>query len=321
MDKKDLIFKEEFLERYEGNPIIRPADYPGAEAIFNCAQTVYNGETILLCSVRPQGDERPYIQVARSKDGINFKFDEKPLIKMSEVPFIKGLDWWVIDPRITYFPEEDVYYIIRPGSSGVGTMSILGKTKDFKEYEDIEIIAMPENRVPCLFPEKINGMYYRLDRPYTNASAPSNEAYHANIWISESPDLIHWGRHRLVLKSWAHWNPVKIGPTPPIKTTDGWLEIIHGVSTGPEGQRYSLGAVLLDLNEPGKVIGKCNKFILTPDADYEYRGQCPGVVFSCGAIADTEEDRLRVYYGAADTSICLATGSLSKIIEECKRNK
>lgn len=310
-----MIFSEKLLKRYEGNPILKPADFPGVEAIFNCGQAMYKGETILLCSICPEGEERPYIKVARSKDGINFKFDEKPLITMSEE--FSRYDTWVIDPRLTYFPEEDTYYIMRPASSDLGTAAILGKTKDFETYEDIEIIALPSNRVPCLFPEKINGNYARLDRPYVAAPTPLPLNYCAHIWYSESPDLVFWGKHRFVMKPWAKWNPVKIGPTPPIKTKDGWLEIIHGVSSGPQGHRYSLGAVLLDLEDPTKVIGKCPGTILTPDADYEYRGVCPGAIFSCGAIADYEEDRLRVYYGAGDSCLCLATGSLSKIVEAC----
>ena len=127
-------------------------ELPGVEAIFNCGQAMYKGETILLCSICPVGEERPYIKVARSKDGINFKFDEKPLITMSEE--FARYDTWVIDPRLTYFPEEDTYYIMRPASSDLGTAAILGKTKDFETYEDIEIIALPSNRVPCLFPRK-----------------------------------------------------------------------------------------------------------------------------------------------------------------------
>ncbi len=313
-----LLYGEELLKRYEGNPILKPADFPGVEQLFNCGQTMYNGETILVVAICPEGQERPYIKVARSKDGVNFTFDEKPLIVQNENPPFKDIDTWAIDPRVTYFPEEDTYYIMRPASSGYGTACILGKTKDFESYEDIEVIALPNNRVPCLFPEKINGKYMRLDRPYSAGPTPSNMNYHANIWLSESPDLIYWGKHRPVLKPWAKWNPVKVGPTPPIKTKDGWLEVIHGVAGTPQGHRYYIGAILLDLEDPTKIIGKCKSPILAPDADYEFKGVCPGVVFTCGAIADEEKDELRVYYGIADTAIGLATGSLSKIIEACK---
>lgn len=314
-------FKEKGLFRCEKNPLITPADYPGAAAVFNCGQTMYKGQTILLCAIVPYNGGSPFIHVARSDDGINFKFDEKPFIMQSKLPHIKELDYWPIDPRVTYFPEEDVYYIMRPGNSDAGCVAFLGKTHDFVTYEDIDVIALPNNRVPSLFPEKINEMYYRLDRPYVFVSDPHNINQRAFIWVSESPDLIHWGRHRVLLKPWANWNAIKIGPTPPIKTDEGWLEIIHGVTGSCSGQRYSLGAILLDLNDPTNVIGRCDEPILCPDREYECAGKAPNVVFACGAIADLDQDRLRVYYGAADTSICLATGSISDIIAMCKNGR
>mgnify|MGYP001411954220 CR=1 FL=1 len=208
---------------------------------------------------------------------------------------------------------------MRPGNSPSGCVAFLGKTADFETYEEIEVIALPHNRVPCLFPEKINGYYARLDRPYTLISDPHNYNQMGHIWISYSPDLIHWGRHRLVMKPWIHWNGSKIGPTPPIKTTEGWLVIIHGVQPSCAGLRYSIGATLLDLEDPSKVIGQANGPLLTPDTPYEFMGRTPNVVFPCGAIADYELDRLRVYYGGADTCIGLATGSISEIVDICKK--
>ncbi|MBE5040877.1 glycoside hydrolase family 130 protein [Ructibacterium gallinarum] len=314
-----MLYEEKGLFRYENNPIIKPSDYPGADAVFNCGQTMYGDTTILLCAIKMKDGSMPFMHVARSNDGVNFKFDPKPFITQSKLPHIHDLDGWPIDPRITYFPEEDTYYIMRPGNSDAGCVAFLGKTKDFETYEDIDVIALPNNRVPCLFPEKINGMYYRLDRPYVLLDDPHNYYQRGYIWISESPNLIHWGRHRILLKPWAPWNGIKIGPTPPIKTDEGWLEIIHGVSSSCSGQRYSLGAILLDLNDPTKIIGKCNDYLITPDREYEYNGIVPNVIFSCGAIADYKDDRLRVYYGAADTSIGLATGSISEIIAMCKK--
>ena len=235
------------------------------------------------------------------------------------MPNIKELDNWPIDPRITYFEEEETYYIMRPVNSDAGCVAFLGKTKDFITYEDIDVISLPNNRVPCLFPEKISGYYVRLDRPYALIKDPHSQPQSGYIWISYSPDLIHWGQHRLLIKPWASWNYVKIGPTPPIKTEEGWLVIVHGVSASCSGQRYSLGAILLDLNDPSKVIGRAKSYILAPDRDYEYMGSVPNVVFACGAIADYDEDRLRVYYGVADHSICLATGSMSELVDICKK--
>jgi len=314
------MLREEFgLKRYEGNPIISPKDFPGASAVFNCGQTMYKGKTILLLAVKLRHVATPMMHVAESEDGIHFTIRKEPFITRSTKEHITHLDCWPIDPRVTYFEEDDVYYIMRPGNSDAGCVAFLGKTKDWETYEDIEVISLPNNRVPCLFPEKINGEYVRLDRPYSLINDPHNIPQSGYIWISYSKDLIYWGKHRLVLKPWTHWNWGKIGPTPPIKTKEGWLTIIHGVSNSCSGACYSLGAVLLDLNDPSKVIGKANGYILTPDMPYETNGIVPNVVFSCGAIADYEQDRLRVYYGAADTCIGLATGSISEIIDICKK--
>ena len=307
-----MVDKHQMLEKYEGNPIISPKDFPGADAVFNCGQTMYEGKTILLLSIILSGDPTPRIHIAESSDGINFTIHPEPFITRAEEEPFRSLDFWVIDPRVTRI--GDTYYIVRPGNSDKGVISLLEKTTDFKSRELIDIIALPDNRVPCLFPEKIDGSYVRLDRPY----APGAPDTHGHIWISYSPDLIHWGHHRFLIgPSWAMWNSYKVGPTPPIKTDKGWLVIIHGVAKSCAGVRYSLGALLLDLKDPSKIIGKTEEYILTPDKTYEFQGNIPNVVFSCGAIADYEEDRLRIYYGAADTCIGLATGSLSYIVDAC----
>ena len=313
---------DHFMTRYEGNPILSPRkDMPEADALFNCGQTMYKGKTILLVAVVLKNNPMPRMHVAESDDGINFTIRKEPFITKSNLPHVGPYDNWPIDPRITYFPEEDVYYIMRPGGSDSGCVAILGKTKDWETYEDVDLIALPSNRVPCLFPEKINGMYARLDRPYTLIPDPHHEKQNGHIWISYSPDLIFWGKHRLLLKPWCHWNGVKIGPTPPIKTPEGWLVIIHGVKGSCSGARYSLGAMLLDLNDPEKITGKMNSYIITPDMEYEFNGRTPNCIFSCGAIADLEIDRLRIYYGAADTCIGLATCKLSDIIQACKEGR
>lgn len=306
-----MYMKEFGLHRYENNPIITPQDIEGSYATFNCGQTMYKGKTILLVAAQMKTDPIPRMYVAESEDGINFKIRKEPLITQSKNPIIRDLDTWPIDPRITYIPEDDMYYIMRPINSDWGCSAVLGRTKDFETYEDLEIIALPHNRVPSLFPGKINGLYARIDRPYDGR----NEG---RMWISFSPDLKYWGGYRPLLKQYTIWNYTKIGPTPPIKTKDGWLVIIHGVSTSCADSRYSLGAMLLDLEDPTKVIGKTMSPILTPDAPYEYMGTVPNVIFSCGAIADEEKDEIRVYYGAADTYIALATGKLSEIIRMCK---
>lgn len=307
-----MYIREKGLYRYENNPIITPMDFPDAQATFNCGQTMYKGKTILLVAIQMQTDPVPRIHVAESTDGIHFDIRKEPFITKSKVPHIHDYDTWPIDPRVTYVPEDDMYYIMRPVNSPWGCAAVLGRTKDFEEYEELDFIALPHNRVPCLFGGKVNGQYVRLDRPY-------NGGQEGRIWISFSNDLIHWGEYRPLLEPFTLWNFEKIGPTPPVKTKDGWFSLIHGVTTSCTGSRYSVGGLLLDLDDPRKIIGKTISPILTPIMPYEYIGTVPNVVFPCGFIADEEDDTLRLYYGAADTYIGLATGKLSEIIDMCKK--
>ncbi|MCK4308193.1 glycoside hydrolase family 130 protein [candidate division WOR-3 bacterium] len=317
------MFYEEFiLKRHPENPIIKPADFPDAEAIMNPGQTVYNGKTILLVSVFHRsgyyrGKRGATTHVAESTDGIHFEINPEPFLQRPDKEPYKSLDQGPIDTRIT--KVEDTYYIIHPGGGSWGCVGLLGKTKDFKRHEYIEVITLPDNRVPCLFPEKINGKYYRVDRPYR--IIPDNLHKFGNMWISSSPDLIHWGCHRPLLKAeeGAGWDGVKIGPTPPIKTEAGWLMITHGVSQSCTGHRYRLGALLMDLENPVKIVGKTRSHILAPYEQYEQCGKVPNVVFTCGAISDYDKDQIRVYYGGADTCIGLATGSLSELVDACLR--
>ena len=295
---------EKIFHRNENNPLIAPKDVEGGLATFNCAQTVYNGKTILLLPIQRMDEQVPSIHIAESDDGIHFDIHKEPFIKRSEQFY--ELDHWPIDPRVSYIPEDDMYYIMRPMNSSWGVCANLLRTKDFKEVEEMGIVSLPHNRVPCLFQGKINGRYARLDRPYAGGGSGGN------IWISYSDDLLHWGDHRPFMKPYTNWSADKIGPTPPIKTKYGWLEIYHGVKM----YRYSLGAVLLDLDDPSKIIGKLKSPILTPNETYEYQGHAyQPTVFSCGAIVEEKKDEVRVYYGASDCAIGLATAKLSELID------
>jgi len=321
-----MIHSEFLLHRHPDNPIIKPADFPGgADGVRNCGQTMLGAETILLVSVDHRGDGYRGIQgrtthVARSRDGLRFQIDPEPFFQTvtpDKDPLYSQLDRHPIDTRVTKI--DDWYYICRPGggwSGAWGCCVLLNRTRDFKTHENLGVIGLPSNRGASLFPERIKGAYAKLDRPY-NAGAASEDG---NLWISYSPDLVHWGRFKPVLHcGYATWAWHKIGPTPPIKTREGWLEIIHGVTSSCAGRRYLIGAVLLDLEDPSIVIGKTMSYLLAPLAWYEQNGRVPNVVFPCGAIADHGQDRLRVYYGAADTSVCLATGSISEIVDACKK--
>ena len=301
------MYYEEFnLKRHPENPLIKPCDFPGAEAILNPGQTIFDGKTILLVSIihrsdHYRGKQGVTTHVAESTDGIHFK--------INPAPFIQGMD-----TRITRIGDD--YYIIYPAPSTWGTFAMLSRTRDFNNIEYMETISLPDNRIPCLFPEKINGKYMRVDRPYR--VAPNDFHEFGNLWLSSSPDLIHWGCHRPLLRpGYTRWAQTKIGPTPPIKTEAGWLMIIHGVSRSCTGHRYALGAILMDEKDPTKILGKTKSHILAPYEQYELCGTVPNVVFSCGAIPDYDKDQIRVYYGCSDTCIGLATGSLSELVNAC----
>ena len=308
----------QIFKRHEGGPLLHVKDFPGKAQIYNPAPVQYGEETILLVSVvehaatKGFGRDVGQTRVARSSDGINFELSEENFIGTQAL----GEPWeryhHFIDNRVTKI--GDWFYIITPVmvqgfDSPIG---MLGRTKDFKTYERIETVTQPKNRGASLFPEKINGKYYKLDRP------GGGDGGDGDIWISSSPDLVNWGEFKPVLAAgYRFWNVQKIGPTPPIKTKDGWLDIIHGVFTPAGGTYYYIGAILLDLKEPWKVIGKTNSYLMMPEEPWEQHGNCDNTIFPCGAIADYDKDQIRLYYGACDYAICLATGSLSETVDAC----
>lgn len=313
-------FKCELLKRHDTNPVITPAAFPGAYAVFNPGQTTYDGKTLLLVPVAHNASDKSRFgqditaHVATSSDGVRFEINPEPLFKRSTVPPFSTVREQCIDFRITKI--EDTYYVIHPGCGPWGTLGILAKTKDWKSLENIDIISLPDNRMPCLFPEKINGKYYRFDRPYR--VIPNDHHEFGNLWLSSSPDLIHWGSYRPLLKpGYSHWNSTKIGPTPPVRTPKGWFSLVHGVIGTCAGYRYSIGGLLLDLENPERIIGLSKSAFLFPSEPYDYQGIVPNVVFPAGFIGDWDKDVLRLYYGSSDTYIGMAHGSLREAVELC----
>jgi predicted GH43/DUF377 family glycosyl hydrolase len=229
-----------------------------------------------------------YLRIARSRDGIHFTVDEKAFMFPENEYEAFGLE----DPRITQIGDE--YYITYTSVSSLGVGVGLAMTTDFKRVQRLGLIFPPENKDVVIFPEVIEGKYYALHRP--SVSGLGNP----EIWVASSTDLVHWGGHRHLMGIRPDsWDSVRLGAgAVPIKTEDGWLEIYHG---SDEEGRYTLGAVLLDLKDPTKIIARSDRPILEPEADYEVNGFYKNVVFSCGLIA--EGDRLRIYYGVADTAM------------------
>ncbi|MDN4523919.1 BtaManbiosPhlase [Fictibacillus fluitans] len=241
-----------------------------------------------------------YTRIARSKDGRNFTIDPAPFYYPSNELESFGIE----DPRITQI--GDTFYIYFSAVSPVGVGESMISTKDFQTIEHHGMIFAPENKDVLIFPEKVNGKYYALHRPVPKSTG------NPEIWIAESPDLLHWGNHKYLLGlREGMWDDGRIGGgAVPIKTDKGWLELYHGAS---KDNRYCMGAVLLDLNDPSKVIARSESPIVSPEADYEVNGFFGNVVFSCGALV--EGDIVKMYYGVSDTSMACAELSLSEILD------
>ncbi|GAA0315812.1 glycoside hydrolase family 130 protein [Bacillus carboniphilus] len=241
-----------------------------------------------------------YLRIARSKDGHNFTVDPEPFIYPSNELETFGVE----DPRITQMGDE--YYIYFSAVSPVGVGESLVKTTDFKTYGHLGMIFAPENKDVLIFPEKINGKYYAMHRPVPKSNGAPE------VWIAESDNLRYWGNHKFLfgLRE-GKWDDARIGGgAVPFKTEKGWLELYHGAT---KDHRYCMGAVLLDLEDPTKVIARSEAPLVEPDAPYEAEGFFGGVVFSCGVLV--HGDVVKMYYGAADTSMACCELSLSEILD------
>ncbi len=236
-----------------------------------------------------------HLRIARSKDGIHFSIDSQPTI----MPDAQDECWGMEDPRITQI--DDKYYINYTAASPHGTQTALITTTDFKSFRREGCIFLPENKDTAIFPEKINGKYFAFSRPVPKAIGTPD------IWMSESADLIHWGRHtHFYGVSDTGWENGRIGGgAPPFKTEKGWIKIYHAAD---KNNRYCLGAFLLDLKQPDRILAKSEIPLLEPEAAYEKAGFFGGVVFTCGCLY--ENNTVIIYYGAADETICRADISL-----------
>lgn len=298
------------ISRYIKNPIITKNDVPfKVNSIFNPGATKFKDKYLLLCRIEMPDGKSSFIK-AISDDGYNFKLDEKPVLTPDDHhQFINYVNWGIEDPRITKI--NDSYFITYTGYSKYMPLVMLAETKDFEKFEIHGLISEPSNKDCAIFPEKIGGYYWKIDRP----SAEERK----DMWISKSPDLIHWGDYRLLLEpEKGTWEHNKIGlSTPPIKTKNGWLLLYHGVRGFGISNLYKLGALLLDLEKPWIVIGKTKEPILSPDLDYERIGDVPNVVFSCGWI-DEPDGKIKIYYSGADSNICLAETTIDDLLSLCK---
>ena len=303
--------KVQIVERYQGNPILTKDDVPyTVETVHNAGVTKYRNKYIMLFRSHLRNG-RSIIGIAESKDGYNFNVRPKPFI----TPGKNGLfsiyeEFGVEDPRICKI--EDTYYITYSAYSKHGVRIALAKTNNFESIEKITLITTTDYRNLVLFPEKFKDKYVRIDRPHSKISPWS-------MWISYSPDLIHWGNSELIIKPVQyHWDEMKIGPgATPFKTDEGWLNIYHGVFPTMSGSVYRLGVALHDLDNPARIIGVADNWILQPEDEWEITGYVHNVVFACGAVPEND-GTVKIYWGGADTVMCVGTAKINELIDMCK---
>jgi len=310
LNSRDTSYPELF-KRNSKNPIITSKDLPyPAYTIFNPGATMFENNTLLLTRVEDrQGFS--HLTKAVSKDGVsNWIFDKRPTIPV-EPDLYPGEKWGIEDPRITWMTDISKWAIIYTSISRTGPQVSLALTNDFTHIEKHGHIMPPDDKNAALFPRKINGEYILIHRPLSIG-------HKAHIWISHSTDLKRWGNHKIIMNSrnggW--WDANKIGlSAQPLETCDGWLILYHGVKITAAGSIYRLGLALLDLEDPSKVLKRSNEWVFGPKEPYEKVGDVDNVVSSCGWILDKPTGIVRMYYGGADSCICLATANLSELLQ------
>lgn len=298
------------VKRYENNPILTREDVPYPVATVHNAGVVKHNDRYIMLFRSHEHNGRSVIGRAESEDGFQFEVDEEPFLTPAENGIFAEYEaFGVEDLRIC--PVENEYLLCYSAYSKHGVRIGLAKTKNFESVERVALISQADMRNVVIFPEKFNGLYVRLDRPHSDIQS-------WGMWISYSPDLVHWGDSRVIIKPVQyHWDEMKVGPgAPPIKTDKGWLNIYHGVFKTMAGAVYRLGVALHDLRNPADVIGVADPWILQPEDPWEVSGYVPNVVFSCGAVPEPD-GTVKIYWGGADTVMCVGTAQLNDLVHLC----
>jgi predicted GH43/DUF377 family glycosyl hydrolase len=301
---------EVLFHRHEGNPILTAANWPyPVHTVFNPGATrLEDGTTLLLCRAEDRRGHS-HLCAARSANGIDgWVVDAQPTFRPDPERYPEEL-WGVEDPRITFIEELGKYVIAYTAFSKSGPGVALALTEDFKTFERTGLVMQPEDKDAAVLPRRINGSFLLIHRPVASSGA--------HIWISSSPDLRSWGNHKLVLQArrGAWWDANKVGLSPPlIETARGWLMIYHGVRHTAAGALYRLGLALFDINQPDVCLLRGDEWVFGPEASYECAGDVGYVAFPCGYTVRDDGDTINLYYGAADTSVALATGSIKEML-------
>jgi predicted GH43/DUF377 family glycosyl hydrolase len=305
-----LRLHETLFQRHPSNPILSAADWPyPIHSVFNAGATLLrDGTTLLLCRAEDRRGHS-HLCAARSANGVDgWVIDSKPTLFPDPRAYPEEL-WGIEDPRITWVEELKKYAIAYTAFSRSGPGVALAMTEDFRTFERFGLIMQPDDKDAALLPRRIDGSFALIHRPMAETGA--------HIWISYSPDLHNWGGHKLVLpaRRGGWWDANKVGLSPPLIETDrGWLMLYHGVRHTASGSLYRLGVALLSLEQPDQCLLRGDSWLFGPETPYERAGDVPNVVFPCGYTVGPDGDTLNIYYGAADTVIALAQGSVRALL-------
>ncbi len=302
----------ELFQRSPANPILSAADWPyPVNAVFNPAAALVAGETVLLARVE-ELTGISHLTVARSANGIDgWSIDHQPLLAATDG--VESELWGFEDARVVWVPELERWVITCTSYGPAGPAVYLATTEDFRSIERHGIVQHPEDKNAALLPERIGGDWILFHRPMTAFGGSRGE-----ILLSRSPDLHTWSAPEQVLqpRRGAWWDSLRIGlGPPPLRTERGWLVIYHGVKETVSGAIYRVGLALVDLDEPTRVLGRASQWVFGPQAPYEREGDVPNAIFPCGLVHDATSGEIRLYYGAADTSICLATALIGDLLD------
>jgi beta-1,4-mannooligosaccharide/beta-1,4-mannosyl-N-acetylglucosamine phosphorylase len=300
--------------RCSKNPVIPRDLIPCANSIFNSAVVPYNGAFAGVFRV-DDTSRNMRIHSGRSKDGFKFEIDPEPIKMIGNEPEIAD-SVESYDPRVCWI--DDRYYVTWCNNYHGYTIG-MAYTNDFKKYYQMENSFLPFNRNGVLFPRKVGGKYLMFSRPSDTGHTPFGD-----VFVSASPDLIHWGCHRHVMspkRGKLTWQCTKVGAGPiPIETSEGWLMFYHGVLTSCNGYVYSMGVAMLDIDKPWKVIYRSKPYLLNPRMIYECVGDVPNVVFPCASLQDSATGKIAIYYGCADTVTGLAFCYADEVVDWLRKN-
>jgi predicted GH43/DUF377 family glycosyl hydrolase len=308
---------EVLFHRHPNNPVLTAAQWPyPMHTVFNPAATLLeDGTTLLLCRVE---DRRGFAHlcVARSPNGVDaWQIDPQPTM----LPAADHAEevWGIEDPRITELAAFGGYAIAYTAAAPPGAAIALAITRDFRSFERYGRVLPPVGRGAALFPRQFGHNWAMIHCPRTLAQ-PEGE-----IWVSYSPDLRHWGSHKVLLaaREGAWWDARQVSlALPPIETSEGWLLLYHSLQHTLSGAHSRLGLALFDLQTPERCLLRGDQWVFAPEEPYEREGTAPGTITPCGYTIHPDGDTLSLYYGAADSCIALATASILHLLDWLHRH-